>query len=345
MKRVGISGGSAIVLLAASWLSAGGVAGAKDEADAVAVVGGVSVGRGRLDELAGERLASLRAQEYEIKRRVLDEEVERLLLEQEGARRKQSVEELVRAEIDAKAKPVSEAEVQALYERVKDRLAGVPEPEGRKQVSEYLRGQRVQQRRAELVAELKARTSVRILLEPYRVAIEAGDAVAKGPKDAPVTIVEYADFQCPACGTAAPTLKAIAERYGPKLRIVFRDFPLPSHKDAPKASEAAACADAQGRFWEMYDVLFSNQRGLAVPDLKRHAATLGLDAEAFNQCLDSGRTEERWRKSRDEGVRYGVNATPTFFVNGRPLNGAPSFDALSRIVDEELERASPLPRQ
>ena len=137
-----------------------------------------------------------------------------------------------------------------------------------------------------------------------------------------------------------PTLKEVAERYGEKVRIVFRDYPLPFHKEAPKASEAAACAERQGRFWEMHDQLFANQKSLQVPDLKRYAAHLGLDQAAFDRCLDSGETASRWQRGQEDAARYGVNGTPSFFVNGRYLNGALSFAGLSQIVDEELARAA-----
>jgi protein-disulfide isomerase len=312
----------------------------KASADAVAVVGGVTVDRAQLEELAQQPLARLRSQEYDIRKRVLDQHVERVLLEQEAAARKQGVEELMKAEVDAKAKPVSDEEVRAFYEGGKDRFQGVPEAQALQQVGETLRRQRLQQRRAEFIGELKARRGVKIFLEPPRLTVDTAGAPAKGPQQAPVTIVEFSDFQCPYCAKVVPTLKAVAEHYGDKVRIVFRDYPLPFHKEAAKASEAAACAERQGRFWEMHDRLFANQRSLQVVDLKRHAADLGLDQAAFDRCLDAGETAPRWQRGQEDGARYGVNGTPSFFVNGRYLNGAMSFASFAQIVDEELARAT-----
>jgi protein-disulfide isomerase len=319
------------------------VAAAEDPApapDAVAVVGGAIVGRAQLEELAQQPLARLRSQEYDIRKRVLDQHVERLLLEQEAAARKLSAEELIRAEIDAKVRPVSAEEVRAFYEGGQDRFRGVPEAQALAQVGETLRQRRQQQRRLDFVAELRARRGVRILLEPPRLAVDTAGAPAKGPQHAPVTVVEFSDFQCPYCASAVSTLKSVAERYGDKVRIVFRDYPLPFHREAAKASEAAACAERQGRFWEMHDKLFANQKSLQPADLKRYATDLGLDRERFDRCLDGGETTAVWQRGREDGARYGVEGTPSFFVNGRFVNGAPSFAAFAGVIDEELARAA-----
>jgi protein-disulfide isomerase len=310
------------------------------EGDAVAVIGGVTISRAQLDELSREPLSRLRSQQYEIEKRVLDQHVERLLFEQEAAERKLSVEELTRAEVEAKAKPVSEDEARAYYEGGKDRFKDLPEAQALQQITDTLRRQRVQRKRAEFVAELKTRRGVRVLLDPPRMAIDTTGAPFKGGPEAPVTIVEFSDFQCPYCSSVVPTLKAVAERYGSKVRIVFRDFPLPFHKEAAKASEAAACAEAQGRFWDMHDKLFANQKSLQVTDLKRYAREIGLDHGAFDQCLDSGLKAARWQRGREDGNRYGVNGTPSFFVNGRFLTGAVSVDALGQVIDQELQRAT-----
>ena len=125
---------------------------------------------------------------------------------------------------------------------------------------------------------------------------------SKGPENAPVTIVEFSDFQCPFCSKAKVTVDEVMKGYGDKVRLVFRHFPLSFHQDAPKAAEAAACANDQKKFWEYHDKLFANQGALEVDDLKKHAADLGLDTARFNECLDSGKKEElsrrTWRPAR-----------------------------------------------
>jgi len=148
-----------------------------------------------------------------------------------------------------------------------------------------------------------------------------GDHVA-GPRDAPVTLVEYGDFECPYCGRAYPIVKNIQRQLGPQLCFVFRHFPLKeSHPHAEHAAEAAEAAGAQGKFWEMHDMLFEHQRRLADADLVRYADELGLDAERVARELAMGIWARRVRDDFRSGVRSGVNGTPTFFVNGYRFDG------------------------
>jgi protein-disulfide isomerase len=156
---------------------------------------------------------------------------------------------------------------------------------------------------------------------------------AVGPSGAPVTLVEYGDFECPYCGQAYPIVKAIQERLGDRIRFVFRNFPLSeSHPHAEHAAEAAEAAGAQGRFWEMHDVLYEHQRALADRDLIGYAAGLGLDAARVARELEQGAFAAKVRADFRGGVRSGVNGTPTFFINGVRYDG-------SWADPEGLERA------
>ncbi len=128
------------------------------------------------------------------------------------------------------------------------------------------------------------------------------------------------------------------QAYGNKVRIVFKDFPLPNHAEAFKAAEAAHCAGEQGKYWEMHDAMFANQRELQVAALKKAARGLSLDAAKFDQCLDSGRHTANVRADYELGEGMGVNSTPTIYINGRPLIGAQPFEAFKQIIDEELAR-------
>ena len=135
------------------------------------------------------------------------------------------------------------------------------------------------------------------------------DDPSMGPIDAPVTIVEFSDFQCPFCARVQPTVKQIVEEYGDQVRIIYRDFPLGFHQDAQKAAEAAECADDQGMFWEYHDLLFANQGALGVESLKQHATDLGLDRTEFDSCLDSGRYENEVKEDfagQFEGIGIGL---------------------------------------
>jgi protein-disulfide isomerase len=159
----------------------------------------------------------------------------------------------------------------------------------------------------------------------------------QGPMDAPVTLVEYGDFQCPYCGKAYPIVKAVQARMGDRLRFVFRHFPITtSHKYAEQAAEAAEAADAQGKFWEMHDVLFENQPRLADDDLRRYAERVGLDLERFDADIAQHAYAERVREDFMGGVRSGVNGTPTFYINGARHDDAYDVETLVGA----LERAA-----
>jgi protein-disulfide isomerase len=162
---------------------------------------------------------------------------------------------------------------------------------------------------------------------------------SKGDPKAPVTLVEFSDYECPYCATAQPTIKRVLEQYPGKVRLVFQNFPLSIHPSAPKAAEAALCAGEQGRYWEMHDRLFANQKALGTDSLKAHARALALDPLAFDKCLDSGRMAPVVEANRKLAESAGVNSTPFFLVNGRPLSGAQSFERFRELVDWELAAA------
>jgi protein-disulfide isomerase len=144
-----------------------------------------------------------------------------------------------------------------------------------------------------------------------------------GPDDAPVTLVEYGDFECPYCGMAYPVVNRAQRELGEQLRVVFRHFPLAeAHPHARVAAQAAEAAAAQGQFWEMHDMLFEHQDALEPEDLVSYAESLGLDTARFASELEAGMYEKRVREDFRSGVRSGVNGTPTFFVNGERYDGS-----------------------
>jgi protein-disulfide isomerase len=203
------------------------------------------------------------------------------------------------------------------------------------QIVEHLTAE---QRKTVLVAfveRLKAKAQVEILLKPPRAEVEARGP-SKGVENAPVTIVEFSDFQCPYCQRQEDALHKILTDYQGRVRLVFRDFPLDIHPDAEKAAQAAGCADDQGKFWPMHDKLFENQASLGVDMLKKYAREAGLDGHQFDSCLDTGAAKKRVEKSLQEGMHAGVDGTPALFINGRMLAGATSYDELKAAVDEEL---------
>ena len=168
------------------------------------------------------------------------------------------------------------------------------------------------------------------------------DDPSLGKEDAPVTIVEFSDFQCPFCGRfEKDTFGKIKEEYidTGKVKLVFRDFPLTSiHPYAQKAAEASECADEQGKFWKYHDKLFENQEALTVDDLKKYADDLNLNNDKFEKCLDNGDMEKEVQNDIDDGTKYSVTGTPAFFINGVILEGAQPFENFKKIIDEELAK-------
>lgn len=161
---------------------------------------------------------------------------------------------------------------------------------------------------------------------------------ARGSHTAPVTLVEFGDFECPYCGRAYPILKELEQQAGELLRVVFRNFPLTNlHPHAEAAAQAAEAAGAQGKFWEMHDMIFENQRALDRQSLERYAQAIGLDLDRFRSELDSGIWAERVREHFMSGVRSGVNGTPTFFLNGRRHDGGYRLEELLAAVTEAAE--------
>lgn len=157
---------------------------------------------------------------------------------------------------------------------------------------------------------------------------------AQGRADAPVTLVEYGDYECPHCGRAYPIVKDVQRRLGAKLRFVFRNFPLnESHPHAEHAAEAAEAAAAHGRFWEMHDLLFERQRALDDAHLLGYAEQIGLDADAFARELRAHTHKARVREDFMSGVRSGVNGTPTFFINGVRFDDSWDPDTLAEALD------------
>jgi protein-disulfide isomerase len=320
------------------------VAAAESGAEIVATVGGESVSRAELEASAPTRLFGLRTQEFEMREQLARELISERLFQQEATARKLSVEALLAAEVDAKVAPVTETEVGAQYETIKDRVKDRPKEQVLRNIEAGMKRQRIDARRAAYVSELFTKANVRLALQPPRIQLPVANEPALGPATAPVTIIEFSDYQCPYCARAAATLKQLRGRYGEKVRLVFRDMPLVSiHPKAAKAAEAAACAGDQGKFWEMSDSLFEHQQDLDPDGLKRRAGEVGLDAAAFAACLDSGRKAEEVQKDAAAAEELGLSGTPAFFINGRLVRGALSLERFAEIVDAEIERASAPP--
>lgn len=235
------------------------------------------------------------------------------------------------------AQPVEQEAIEAFYLQNQERIP-YPLAQVAGQIRSYLEEQALSRAEERFYAGLEQRFGAQYRLGPLRFEVAADGFAAFGPQDAPVTIVEFSDFQCPFCARLLPTLERAKRDYAGKLRIVYRHFPLDAiHPHAQKAAEAASCAREQGKFWELHDLMFAEQDSLEVPALKEMARRLGLDGAAFDRCLDSDRYYAAVRADLRAGTAAGVTGTPALFVNGRSLGGgAVPFERLAEVIDEEL---------
>ncbi|MGH7845298.1 MAG: thioredoxin domain-containing protein [Candidatus Binatia bacterium] len=330
----------AILVLFVCVFPAGGVQSA-DGDKAVARVGGEPIFQSDLDKRLTISRMELERQWYQHKLKVLDEIAQDRLLSMEAKKRDVTVSELLRQEVDAKARPVSEGDVEQFLQMNKSRIRpDMANPQ--EQVRQALEKQSRDAQRRVLLGSLRDQYKIEFLLpEPESSFAPVGTkgAGAVGPENAPVTIVEFSDFQCPFCQKSQQILKKIRETYGDRVRLVYRDFPIPEiHPQATKAAVAARCAGEQGKFWPYHDMLFSNQQRLDQADLIRYARDLGLSAPQFEQCLSTDRFAGAVADDIAEARSLGLSSTPMFFVNGRILIGAQPFENFQKIIERELNQ-------
>lgn len=290
-----------------------------------------------------------RQQMYQQRQEWIQNEIVERMLAKEAAKEGLDVEGLLK-KVDGEAKIVSDTDAQMFYKvqaqqgRIKDPQTGkVPAFEELKdRIKQHLTEQSKQANRQQYFAKVMAGNEPKINLalpEPPQIAdVSPETDPFQGPEDAKVTVVEFSDFQCPACKQAHFKLGEVLDKYKDKIKFVYRDFPLTGkHPDALPASVAAHCAGDQGKYWEMHDLLFKAP-SLKENDFKTYATKLSLDAEKFGACLKDPAKDAEVRKDLDDGRAYGVNSTPTFYVNGYLVVGA-NVAELSRLIDRELEKA------
>jgi protein-disulfide isomerase len=313
----------------------------KDDAgQVVARVNGKPITAGEVHAEAADQFAQLDREYQQHKHDIAEGQLKKMvqdrLVDAEAAARGVAKDAVL---ADIKPAPVTDADAEAFYEKNKAQMPPRPKETLIPQIKQYLQQAGQAEAREKYFKTLEDKYKVDYLMEPMRVEVASMGFPAKGPATAPVTIVEFSDFQCPFCSRVTPTLEQVVSKYGSKVRLVFRQFPLPMHPNAAKAAEAALCANEQGKFWEMHDAMFKDQAGLAVDGLKTKAAGIaGLNAASFNSCLDSGKETPAVQGDMQAGSKAGVNGTPAMFVNGRFISGAVSTDDLSKVIDDELKR-------
>lgn len=303
----------------------------------VATIAGQPVKADILIERLKPIIYKMKLEAYELAKNRVDQLVDDTLLLEEARRRQIGPEQIIRTEISDKVRPPTDDEVTKFYNENKSRIAGDLNSV-RNQVAIYLQNESRQRLEKDLSARLRKDANIRWLItEPPQPVqnISVDDDPSRGDANAPVTIVEFTDFQCPACAAMHPILDEVLKSYGNKVRFVVRDFPLNQHEFARKAAEAANAANAQGKFFEYIAVLFKNQKALDVPSLKKYASELGLDRARFDAALDRGVYAAEVNKDVTDGEMYGIGSTPTLFINGVQLKVL-SADGLK----EAIERAA-----
>ena len=312
------------------------LAAAADLPDTVATVEDQKISAEDLEMSLRGDLLQLEMQRYQTLKKGLDEMIAEKLVTLEAEKRQMSPEQLMQEEVGAKVKPATEEEAKTFYEANKERIRQ-PYDQIAPRLRDYLDQQARQKQQENFLRELRQRYKVSIALQPPQVDVSIDDDPMLGAKEAPVTIVEFSDFQCPYCRRVQPTLKRLMQDYEGKVRLVFRDFPLRNiHPQAQKAAEAAQCANDQDKFWPYHDKLFE-QTALQIDDLKKYAKELDLDMEAFSDCLESNKYAAEVEKDLQDGRQVGVNSTPSFYINGQPLSGAAAYENFQELVDAALE--------
>lgn len=326
------------VLIATAWLAFFALPVRGEEI--AATVGDRTITREQLEKHVKPKLVQLEMQRYQVLQEGLEELIANQLYELEAKARGISLEQLVKQELEAKVSAPSDQEIQKLYDENKEDLEGQTLEQLKPQLSEYLRQQKLAERHQAFLDELKKKYKTTVSLRPPVVQVSDGGRPSRGPAKAPVTVIEFSDYECPYCKRASTTVAQVLQHYGDKIRFVHRDFPLSFHQHARLAAEAAACANAQGKFWDYHDRLWKADQ-LSEARLKEIAKDSGLDLAKFEDCLTKKPHAAEIDRDIADAQEAGVNGTPAFFINGRMLSGAQPFEAFKQIIDEELARSAP----
>ena len=312
----------------------------------VATIAGQSLKADALLERLKPIIYRIKLEAYEVAKKRADQLVDDMLLLDEAKRRQIGPEEIIRTQVSDKVRNPTEEEIAKFYAENKARIAGDLNSV-RNQIATFLQNESRQRLEKDLSAQLRKSASIQWLITeptPPVQNISVDDDPSRGDVNAPVTVVEFTDFQCPACAAMHPVLEEVIKSYGNKVRFVVRDFPLTQHENARKAAEAANAAHAQGKFFEYMAVLFKNQKALDVPSLKKYATELGLDRTRFDAALDRGVYAAEVQKDIEDGEMYGIGSTPTIFINGvqlRALSVEGLREAIDRAAAKPVKATSP----
>ena len=305
-------------------------------ANPVAKVDGQPVCEQELLESVGtQQWMQLLTQEYQTKNKALENLIRLKLVQAEARKRGISPERLIEQEVDARVGNPTDGEVEAYF--LGQNRADASLETSREQVRTTLKQARMMKARQLYADSLRAKIDIAVLLRPPGIDVAFDPARVKGDPRAPVTIVEFSDYQCPFCRKTESVLKGLLDKYAGRVKLAYMDFPLREiHPRAEAAAEASRCAGEQGKFWEFHDSLFADPAKLDDSDLIARARTLGLQEQPFRACLTGGKFTRSVDADREAGIRAGVAGTPGFFINGVFLSGAQSPAEFEKLIDTQL---------
>ena len=310
----------------------------------LAEVNGKTVTVGELEQKRADTLFQARRTYYQAELKALDDLIDEQLLEGRAQREHLTVEQLLDRHVNTQIqKDPTDEQLEVFYESL-----GTDKPleAVRGEILSQLHTLRISKARAAYLKLLRSEAKISVTLQEPRVDVAFDGKSVRGPRNAPVRIVEFADYQCPYCKQIEPQIERLRGEFGDKIAIAFMDFPLPMHTHAEKMAEAADCAGAQGKFWDYHDFLFNDLKDpFNIAVLKEQARNLKLDQARFDTCLDSNGQATQIKAEMAEGTRLGITGTPALFINGRFLSGSAKYETLREIVQEELSSASPQVRQ
>jgi protein-disulfide isomerase len=317
---------------------------AATEPNVLATVAGEEVTMADVRQAVGDQLDQLEMRYLRQRHKAIEGTLDRLIrdkvLAAEAKKVGKGLDQLINEAAPGGSVDPTPAEVQAWYNANPARTGGRSLAQIESQIIDLIRNERRNTAAQTLQERLHKEYNVEYKLEPLRATLNNEGAPAVGDENAPITLVEFSDFQCPYCRGFVSTLNRLKETHGKQVRIVYRQYPIPSlHANAIKAAEASLCANDQGKFWEMHDLMFSEQDKLTVSELKEKAGRLKMNKSKFDTCMDNGRFVEQVQNDMKEGQLAGVTGTPALFINGIPVDGgAVTYETLVKLIEKELAR-------
>lgn len=311
-----------------------------ERARLLATVNGERITSGDVEDSLKPIVFGVQERVYKLRKDELDLNINDTLLVQEAQKRKITTSALLDAEV--KPKTITEQDARTFYAQNKDRVSGEFD-QTKESIIRYLQQLEVRAAERTFVEKLRAGAVIQNFLtapESPVFSIQTADQPSMGNERAPVTIVEFTDYQCPSCADTQPTLERLVKEYGDQVRLVARDFPLSQHTDALKAAEAAEAAREQGKYWEYAAILMRNQTALSPAKLKDYASEISLDREMFDKALESGKFAAQIQRDIEDGTKLGIEGTPTVFINGRRVSDR-TYDALKANIEAALKDPQP----